>query len=120
MKKVAISRTLGLLAALAFGAASPVFAGGASDSAAAPKKPVEIRLAWWGGENRHKATVAAAEAFMRKNPDIIVKTEYQGFEGFLRQIDHPDGLRYGPRRLPVPHPLVRGREEESRAVRGSP
>jgi oligogalacturonide transport system substrate-binding protein len=45
-----------------------------------------IRLAWWGGETRHKATVAAAEAFMKQYPDITVKTEYQGFEGYYDKL----------------------------------
>ena len=49
-------------------------------------KPVTIRLAWWGGETRHKATVAAAEAFMKKYPNITVKTEYSGFEGYYDKL----------------------------------
>ncbi len=49
-------------------------------------KPATIRLAWWGGETRHKATVAAAEAFMKKYPEITVKTEYQGFEGYYDKL----------------------------------
>jgi oligogalacturonide transport system substrate-binding protein len=55
-------------------------------SAFAQSKQTTIRLAWWGGETRHKATVAAAEAFMKKNPDIIVKTEYSGFEGYYDKL----------------------------------
>ncbi|MCX7025998.1 MAG: ABC transporter substrate-binding protein [Spirochaetes bacterium] len=49
-------------------------------------KPATIRLAWWGGETRHKATVAAAEAFMKKYPNITVKTEYSGFEGYYDKL----------------------------------
>jgi oligogalacturonide transport system substrate-binding protein len=58
----------------------------ASASAQATGKQATIRLAWWGGETRHKATVAAAEAFMKKNPGITVKTEYQGFEGYYDKL----------------------------------
>lgn len=50
------------------------------------QKQTTIRLAWWGGETRHKATVAAAEAFMRKYPTITVKTEYSGFEGYYDKL----------------------------------
>ncbi len=73
---------------------SPLFASGGQESGASgakgaakpAAKPAEIRLAWWGGDNRHKATVAAAEAFMKKYPDIVVKTEYQGFEGYYDKL----------------------------------
>jgi len=50
------------------------------------QKQTTIRMAWWGGETRHKATVAAAEAFMKKYPTITVKTEYQGWEGYYDKL----------------------------------
>jgi ABC-type sugar transport system, periplasmic component len=66
-----------LLAVLCLSLVAPVFA---------QSKQVTIRLAWWGGDTRHKATVAAAEAFMKQNPDIVVKTEYSGFEGYYDKL----------------------------------
>lgn len=72
------ARRIGKIAALALLCLAAV------GSAFAQKQT--IRLAWWGGETRHKATVAAAEAFMKKYPNITVKTEYQGFEGYYDKL----------------------------------
>jgi oligogalacturonide transport system substrate-binding protein len=40
-----------------------------------------IRISWWGGDDRHKATLAAIKAFEKENPDIKVKAEYSGWDG---------------------------------------
>ncbi|HUX19705.1 MAG TPA: extracellular solute-binding protein, partial [Spirochaetia bacterium] len=48
--------------------------------------PATIRFAWWGGDARHKATIAAADAFMKKYPNIKVETEYQGYEGYYNKL----------------------------------
>ena len=62
----------------------PLFAGGSSEAAKGPaqektietfnpNEKVELRINWWGGETRHKATLAAIDAFMKKYPNITVK-----------------------------------------------
>lgn len=40
-----------------------------------------IRISWWGGDDRHEATLAAIKAFEKANPDIKVKSEYSGWDG---------------------------------------
>lgn len=40
-----------------------------------------IRISWWGGDDRHEATLAAIKAFEKENPDIKVKAEYSGWDG---------------------------------------
>ena len=47
---------------------------------------VEIRMSWWGGDSRHKATLAAIEAFEKKYPDIKVKAEYTGWTGHQERL----------------------------------
>lgn len=47
-----------------------------------PNKKVEIRFSWWGGDSRHEATRAAVDAFMKKYPNITVKTEFGGWDGW--------------------------------------
>lgn len=42
---------------------------------------VTIRFIWWGGDDRHKATLDAIDKFEAQNPGIKVKAEYQGWEG---------------------------------------
>lgn len=48
--------------------------------------PVTLRLSWWGGDSRHKATEAAVEAFMKKNPNIKVEVEYGAWDGWPEKV----------------------------------
>ncbi|MFV0574467.1 MAG: ABC transporter substrate-binding protein [Vibrio sp.] len=47
---------------------------------------VELRMSWWGGNDRHQATNAALEKFHEKYPDITVKGEYTGWDGHLSRL----------------------------------
>ncbi len=51
---------------------------------AAPK--VSLRFMWWGGEIRHKATMAAIELYMKKNPNVQISGEYGGFSGYQQKL----------------------------------
>lgn len=55
-------------------------------SCAALAAPEEIRISWWGGNSRHQATLKAIELFEQKYPDIKVKAEYAGWEGYLSRL----------------------------------
>jgi len=46
----------------------------------------EIRISWWGGNSRHQATLEAIKLFEEKYPDIKVKAEYAGWEGYLSRL----------------------------------
>ncbi len=46
----------------------------------------EIRMSWWGGSNRHQATLEAIEKFEQQNPNIIVKSEPSGWDGQLTRL----------------------------------
>ncbi len=48
--------------------------------------PVEIRMSWWGGDSRHKATLEAIKAFEARYPEIKVKAEYTGWTGHQERI----------------------------------
>lgn len=41
-----------------------------------------IRLAWWGGDSRHRVTLEAVEQFMAEHPDIRVECEYGAWSGW--------------------------------------
>lgn len=43
---------------------------------------VTIRFSWWGNDDRHKDTLKAIKAFEKKYPNIKVKAEYSGWDGF--------------------------------------
>lgn len=47
-----------------------------------PNKKVELRFSWWGGDSRHEATRKAIDAFMKKYPNITVKAEFGGWDGW--------------------------------------
>ncbi len=46
----------------------------------------EIRFCWWGGDDRHTATLAAIDLFQEKYPNIKVKAEYGGWDGHAEKI----------------------------------
>lgn len=48
----------------------------------AGKTSSEIRFSWWGGDSRHVATETAVQAFMEKNPNVKVVTEYGAWTGW--------------------------------------
>lgn len=55
----------------------------------APEKTAlegSLRFMWWGGESRHKATVEAVDAFIKKNPGLNVAYEYSGFSGYFDKL----------------------------------
>ncbi len=56
----------------------------------------EIRFSWWGGSDRHEATLAAIRAFEAANPDITVKAEYMGWDGYLERLTTQIGSQSEP------------------------
>jgi multiple sugar transport system substrate-binding protein len=42
-------------------------------------KPVELRVAWWGSQDRHNRTIKAIELFQKKYPHIKVSYEFAGW-----------------------------------------
>jgi len=46
------------------------------------KEKIILRFSWWGGESRHKATVAAIERYMQLHPNVEIKPEYSGWDGY--------------------------------------
>ncbi|MGL5950586.1 MAG: ABC transporter substrate-binding protein [Cetobacterium sp.] len=45
-----------------------------------------MRFAWWGGKERHEATLKVIEMFKAKNPDIEILPEYSGYDGYLQKL----------------------------------
>jgi multiple sugar transport system substrate-binding protein len=41
--------------------------------------PVELRVAWWGSQDRHNRTIKAIELFQKKHPNIKVTYEFAGW-----------------------------------------
>lgn len=49
-------------------------------------EPVTLRFSWWGSDSRHKALLAVIEAYEKKNPNVKVEAEYQGYDGYYEKI----------------------------------
>ncbi|WP_248927832.1 ABC transporter substrate-binding protein [Paenibacillus hamazuiensis] len=64
-------------------AASP---GAGNSSAGSDKKPVKLRILWWGSQARHDATLKALDLYTKKNPHVTFEPEFQAFDGYLDKI----------------------------------
>lgn len=56
-------------------------------SNAIPTDKVTLRFEWWGGDDRHKATLDAIKKFEEKYPYITIKGEYGGFDGMQEKVN---------------------------------
>lgn len=75
-----------MVAALILSACAPAAApsaapttGSADAPAAASGAPIELRIAWWGSQNRHDRTIAVIEMFEQMHPNIDVVYEFAGW-----------------------------------------
>lgn len=57
-----------------------------STVALAQSEEVQLRFSWWGGDERHEATLAAMEAYEASHPGISLVGEYSGFDGYLEKL----------------------------------
>ena len=58
---------------------------GGQQNSEEPEK-VTLRFAWWGGQERHKATLEAINAYMAKNPHVEIQAEYGEFQGYYEKL----------------------------------
>jgi multiple sugar transport system substrate-binding protein len=47
-----------------------------------PDEKVELRVAWWGSQNRHDKTMKVIEMFQAKYPNITISPEFTGWGGY--------------------------------------
>ncbi|MBZ4664902.1 sugar ABC transporter substrate-binding protein [Mahella sp.] len=57
-----------------------------TDSSSNESKNVTLRFMWWGGDDRHKATLDAIDLYMQKNPNVKIDAEYSGIDGYLQKL----------------------------------
>ena len=46
--------------------------------ALAEGEKIVLRMAWWGGDSRHTATIEAIEAYQKLHPNVTIEPEYVG------------------------------------------
>ncbi len=63
-------------------AVAPTGEEGTQESAAAgtADEPIELRIAWWGSQDRHDRTIAAIELFEELHPEIDIVYEFSGWD----------------------------------------
>lgn len=55
-----------------------------------------IRFSWWGGDDRHKATLDAIELWNEIHPEIEIVPEYGGWDGWTEKVSTQLGGRTAP------------------------
>ncbi len=53
---------------------------------AASNAPVELRMAWWGSQDRHDRTIKVIEMFQKKYPNVKITYEFAGFADHLTKM----------------------------------
>ena len=69
---MAAAMTAGLLA----GHAMPVMA----------EEEINLRMAWWGSQDRHDKTVAAIELYEELNPNVHIEYEFYSFDDYFTKL----------------------------------
>ncbi len=49
--------------------------------------PVELRLTWWGSQNRHDRTIQVIEKYMEANPDVNIVYEFANFNDYWTRLN---------------------------------
>ncbi|WP_390407383.1 ABC transporter substrate-binding protein [Lacticaseibacillus jixiensis] len=82
-KKIAMVAAAAVAAIGLYGCGNSKSSSSSSDSGS---KKVTIRFSWWGNDDRHKDTLKAIKDFEKKNPNIKVKAEYAGWDGYPEKV----------------------------------
>ncbi len=99
MKQLVSRRKFLKVAGFGAGAAALAACGGAAAPAApaataVPAKPaapavagpVEMRMAWWGSQDRHDRTIKVIELYQKKNPNVKIAYEFASFNDHLTKM----------------------------------
>jgi oligogalacturonide transport system substrate-binding protein len=47
---------------------------------------VTLTFMWWGGDARHKATLAAIALYEKAHPNVTIDAQYSGYDGYLAKL----------------------------------
>ncbi|WP_052015775.1 ABC transporter substrate-binding protein [Alkalihalobacillus hemicellulosilyticus] len=66
------------------------------------EEEIELRMTWWGGQERHDRTLKVIELYEEQNPHVTIVPEYSGFDGYFDKLstqlaagNAPDIVQYG-------------------------
>lgn len=52
---------------------------------ASSDEQLTLRFSWWGGDERHEATLAVIEAYEKEHPNIKIEAEYSAYDGYAEK-----------------------------------
>ena len=58
----------------------------ADEDDGADKEEITLRFSWWGGDERHEATIEAIEKYEELHDNVNIKAEYSGWDGHQEKI----------------------------------
>ena len=68
----------------------------------ASEDQITLRVAWWGGQERHDRTLQVIEMYEEQNPHVKIEPEYSGFDGYFDKLNTqlaagnaPDIIQFG-------------------------
>ncbi len=47
---------------------------------------IRLRFCWWGNEDRHLSTLSALNLYMEEHPNVEIKCEYMGWDGYYEKL----------------------------------
>ncbi|XEC94893.1 ABC transporter substrate-binding protein [Paenibacillus tarimensis] len=50
------------------------------------QKPVTLRVAWWGGQSRHDATLKVIKMYEEQNPHVKIEPEFSSYAGYWEKM----------------------------------
>jgi multiple sugar transport system substrate-binding protein len=58
----------------------------ASPKQAVKEETIELRMVWWGSQNRHDRTLKAIDLFQQQHPNIKIAPEFTGWDGYWEKL----------------------------------
>lgn len=67
-----------------------------SQSTAASKEPVKLRISWWGSQPRHDATLKILDLYTKEHPNVTFEPEFSGFDGYIDKLTTQAAAKNAP------------------------
>ncbi len=68
------------------GTTSPTAASGGQAAAPAGGEAIQMRMAWWGSQDRHDRTIKVIELFQKENPNVKITYEFSTFNDYWTKL----------------------------------
>jgi oligogalacturonide transport system substrate-binding protein len=86
MKKNKCLSVIFMLVLLFFSTGTYLFANGSKEDTGSTQEEADLRMSWWGGNERHEATLAVIDLYTEQNPHVTIEAEYGGYSGHYQKL----------------------------------